>query len=85
ASAPLPNLKGTFVDKGFFQLVEFLGSGRTADVYKALDITSREEDPIYYVVKCMHNDSAGSRRVAALKHEWTMHKCVSHLRGVIKF
>ncbi|KAF7351963.1 Protein kinase domain-containing protein [Mycena venus] len=85
ASSPIPNLKGTFVDDGFFQLVQHLGSGRTAEVYHALDITSREEDPIYYAVKCMRNDAPGSKRVAALRNEFSIHKSVSHLQGVVTF
>ncbi|KAJ6550309.1 hypothetical protein B0H19DRAFT_1265147 [Mycena capillaripes] len=45
-SFPIHNIKGTFVDDGFFQLVQHLGFGRSAE----------EENPIYYVVTCMHND-----------------------------
>ncbi|KAJ6559748.1 kinase-like domain-containing protein [Mycena capillaripes] len=85
ASPYLPDLTGTFVDDGFFKLVQLLGSGRSAKVYKALDTTSPDEDPIYYAVKCMRNDAPGSKRVAALRNEFDLHKSVSGRPGIVKF
>lgn len=63
ASHMLPDLTGAFVDEGYLQLVQLLGYGGFAKVYKALDTTSPEDTPIYYAVKCMRSDVPGSRYV----------------------
>jgi hypothetical protein len=55
----LPDLTGAFVDEGYLQLVQLLGYGRFAKVYKALGTTSSSDDPVYYAVKCMQNGIAG--------------------------
>jgi hypothetical protein len=55
----LPDLTGAFVDEGYLQLVQLLGCGRFAKVYKALGTTSSSDDPVYYAVKCMQNGIAG--------------------------
>ncbi|KAJ6574340.1 kinase-like domain-containing protein [Mycena capillaripes] len=84
ASPYLPDLTGTFVDDGFLKLVQLLGSSRSARVYKAFDTTSPEADPINYAVKCMQNDAPGSKRVAALRNEFDLHKYVTGQSGVVK-
>ncbi|KAJ7508812.1 kinase-like domain-containing protein [Mycena galericulata] len=82
----LPDLTGTFVDEGYIQLVQPLGCGGFAKVYKALDTTSLPEDPIYYAVKCMCYDAPGSRQVllqaAVLEQEFRMHWAVRNQPGV---
>ncbi|KAF7323908.1 Negative regulator of sexual conjugation and meiosis [Mycena kentingensis (nom. inval.)] len=75
----LPILTGAFLDDGYLQLVDILGSGGNAIVYKALDTTSPEEDPHYYAVKCVHNDSPDQHRYEALRDELWLHGVVSDL------
>ncbi|KAJ7482391.1 kinase-like domain-containing protein, partial [Mycena galericulata] len=79
------NLTGSFVDDGYLQLVQFLGCGTFAKVYKAIDTTSPAEDPAYFAVKCMKNDVAGSRRLAAMENEFQTHAAVDYQEGVVSF
>ncbi|KAJ7737421.1 kinase-like domain-containing protein [Mycena maculata] len=81
----LPDLTGAFVDEGYLQLVQLLGCGGFAKVYKALDTTSPSEDPVYYAVKCMRNDVAGSQATEILEQEFSMHAAVRHQPGVVTF
>ncbi|KAJ7463719.1 kinase-like domain-containing protein [Mycena latifolia] len=85
ASQSLPDLTGAFVDEGYLQLVELLGCGGYAKVYKALDTTSSSDDPVFYAVKCMRNGAPGSTDVAILKNEFRNHRDVSHQPGVVTF
>ncbi|KAJ6524889.1 kinase-like domain-containing protein [Mycena vulgaris] len=85
ASTTLPDLTGAFVDEGYLQLVELLGCGGYAKVYKALDATSSSNDPAYYAVKCIRNGAPGSRDVSILQNEFRMHRDVSHEPGVVSF
>ncbi|KAJ6470715.1 kinase-like domain-containing protein [Mycena vulgaris] len=85
ASTSLPDLTGAFVDEGYLQLVELLGCGGYAKVYKALDTTSSSNDPAYYAVKCIRNGAPGSRDVSILQNEFRMHRDVSHEPGVVSF
>ncbi|KAJ7488844.1 kinase-like domain-containing protein, partial [Mycena latifolia] len=85
ASQSLPDLTGAFVDEGYLQLVELLGCGGYAKVYKALDTTSSSDDPVFYAVKCMRNGAPGSNDVAILKNEFRNHRDVSHQPGVVTF
>ncbi|KAJ7122063.1 hypothetical protein C8R43DRAFT_52342 [Mycena crocata] len=85
ATQNLPDLTGTFVDEGSLQLVQLLGCGSFAKVYKALDTTSSPDDPVFYAVKCMYNDFPGTQRKAAMRNEFSMHRAVSHQPGVVSF
>lgn len=85
ASSGLPDFTGAFVDEGYLQLVQLLGCGGFAKVYKALDTTSSSDNPIYYAVKCMRNGAPGSIDVVVLSNEFAMHRSVAHLPGVISF
>ncbi|KAF7323917.1 Serine/threonine protein kinase [Mycena kentingensis (nom. inval.)] len=82
----LPILTGAFLDDGYLQLVDILGSGGNAIVYKALDTTSPEEDPHYYAVKCVHNASPDQHRYEALRDELWLHGVVSDLEapGIVR-
>ncbi|KAJ7509064.1 kinase-like protein [Mycena galericulata] len=71
-SQMLPDLTGAFVDEGYIQLVQLLGCGGFAKVYKALDTTSLPEDPIYYAVN----------QAAVLEQEFRMHWAVRNQPGV---
>ncbi|KAJ7140511.1 kinase-like domain-containing protein [Mycena crocata] len=63
ATQNLPDLTGTFVDEGYLQLVQLLGCGSFAKVYKALDTTSSPDDPVFYAVKgCLISLYFHSRR-----------------------
>ncbi|KAJ6533935.1 hypothetical protein DFH09DRAFT_1325584 [Mycena vulgaris] len=73
----LPDHTGAFVDEGYLQLVELLGSGGYVKVYKALDTTSSFDDSMSYAVKCLLNGAPGSRDVSILQNEFRMHRDVS--------
>ncbi|KAJ6605965.1 kinase-like domain-containing protein [Mycena sp. CBHHK59/15] len=81
----LPDLTGAFVDEGYLQLVQLLGCGSNAKVYKALDTTSPCDDPAYYAVKCMKNCPPGSRQTGIYENEFKLHDVVSDHPGVITF
>ncbi|KAJ6524907.1 kinase-like domain-containing protein, partial [Mycena vulgaris] len=81
----LPDLTGAFFDEGYLQLVELLGCGGYAKVYKALDTTSSSDDPAHYAVKCMRNGAPGSREVSILQNEFRVHRDISHEPGVVSF
>ncbi|KAJ7737430.1 kinase-like domain-containing protein [Mycena maculata] len=81
----LPDLTGTFVDEGYLHLVQLLGCGGSAKVYKALDTTSSSDDPLYFAVKCMRNCASGSEGAAILQHEVNIHAAVAHEPGVLTY
>ncbi|KAJ6532273.1 kinase-like domain-containing protein [Mycena vulgaris] len=84
-SSSLPDLTGVFVDEGYLQLVEMVGCGGSAKVYKAIDTTSPSDDPAYFAVKCMKNGERGSHQVALLNNEFRMHGSVARHPGVLSF
>ncbi|KAJ7181431.1 kinase-like domain-containing protein [Mycena crocata] len=85
SSKGLPDLTGHFVDEVRFQLVKLIGSGATANVYKALDTSSSPHKPMYYAIKCMRQASRGSRLARRHHREFRVHKAVSRQPGVVDF
>ncbi|KAJ7612645.1 kinase-like domain-containing protein [Roridomyces roridus] len=82
-SSTLPDLSSTFVDEGYLKLVQIIGSGGFAKVYKAIDTTSPDDGaPDYYAVKCMRFAPRESRRI--LERELRTHLTVKHEEGVVR-
>ncbi|KAJ7659983.1 kinase-like domain-containing protein, partial [Mycena rosella] len=82
-SHTLPDLTGTFVDEGYLRLVELLGIGGSAKVYKAIDTTSPSDDPVFFAVKCMSDGAPGSRQRKLLTNEFNTHTAVAEHPGVL--
>ncbi|CAK5270608.1 unnamed protein product [Mycena citricolor] len=81
----LPDLTGSTVENGKLKLVELLGHGSFAKVYKALDTQSTASSgaPIHYAVKCLLHGEPGSQEHHNLQNELKNHTQVSGLPGVV--
>jgi serine/threonine protein kinase len=82
-SLTLPDLTGSFVDEGYLQLLELIGCGSFARVYKASDTTSDPDSPAFYAVKCMKKWEAGTRHAFMVDNEIALHQQVSDNAGVV--
>ncbi|KAF7312734.1 Protein kinase domain-containing protein [Mycena indigotica] len=76
SSRSLPDLTGTVLD-GNLKLVSILGAGSFGKVYKAIDLDSPAENPIYYAVKCLRLHKIGSKERQRQEQEVRHHKAVS--------
>ncbi|KAG5639255.1 hypothetical protein H0H81_004916 [Sphagnurus paluster] len=72
----MPDLDGLSIDSGRLKLLESLGSGAYGKVYRALDLSSPLEKPVYYAVKCLLRPEKESHQEEFQEREITLHQMV---------
>ncbi|KAF5388230.1 hypothetical protein D9615_000512 [Tricholomella constricta] len=72
----MPDLNGLTIDNGRLKLLESLGSGAYGKVYRALEVLSPLEKPVYHAVKCLVRPEKKSHQEEFQKREITLHKMV---------
>ncbi|KAJ7176309.1 kinase-like domain-containing protein [Mycena crocata] len=77
------DFKHSIVDEGRLELLNIIGSGSFGVVYRAREVASSMEHPVYYAVKCLGPVSPAGSVGAAEQREIALHRtCSSHHRVV---
>ncbi|KAJ7586364.1 kinase-like domain-containing protein, partial [Mycena floridula] len=78
-----PNLVGTTLDYGRYELLEVLGAGTYGKVYKATDNLAPGNP--FVAIKCLEQYPPGSRQAQAQNREFSLHKRVHNHPNIITF
>lgn len=80
----MPDFTGHILDD-CLKLETVLGAGAYGRVYRAFDLTSPRDNPIYYAVKCLLKPESGSRQEGFVIREFAIHKMISDHPNIITF
>jgi len=83
ATDDMPDLNGRVIDNGRLELLESLGSGAYGKVYRALDITSPQNNQVFFAVKCLLRHKPGSDQEEFQNREFTIHKLVCNHPNIV--
>ncbi|KAJ6611119.1 kinase-like domain-containing protein [Mycena sp. CBHHK59/15] len=84
-SGARPDMSGDIVDNGRLKLLRPIGVGSYGALYKALDLSSSPDEPIYFAVKCLRRPAPHSRDEIFQRRERSLHQLVSDHPNVVTF
>ncbi|KAK7061825.1 Serine/threonine protein kinase [Favolaschia claudopus] len=79
----LPDMLGETIDNGRLKLVQRLGIGAYGIVYKAVDLYSSIDNPVFFAVKCVKKLPVGEKEAIFQARELKLHKMVDDHPNVL--